>query len=96
MPCAWAKQHIGPGVDHVAGASHERHRTRPAHRGRPGALVIDAGYSVGDVGDVDFDSAVERASLITSVPGGVGPMTIATPLEQAVEAAARQLAVIGV
>ncbi|WP_030172613.1 bifunctional 5,10-methylenetetrahydrofolate dehydrogenase/5,10-methenyltetrahydrofolate cyclohydrolase [Streptomyces sp. NRRL S-813] len=58
---------------------------------KPGAVVIDAGYNEGNVGDVDFDSAVERASLITPVPGGVGPMTIATLLEQTVDAAARQL-----
>ncbi|MGW5431386.1 bifunctional 5,10-methylenetetrahydrofolate dehydrogenase/5,10-methenyltetrahydrofolate cyclohydrolase [Streptomyces sp. NPDC004059] len=58
---------------------------------KPGAVVIDAGYNPGNVGDVDFDSVVERASLITPVPGGVGPMTIATLLEQTVEAAARQL-----
>ncbi|MER6072551.1 bifunctional 5,10-methylenetetrahydrofolate dehydrogenase/5,10-methenyltetrahydrofolate cyclohydrolase [Streptomyces sp. NPDC001817] len=58
---------------------------------KPGAVVIDAGYNPGNIGDVDFDSAVERASLITPVPGGVGPMTIATLLEQTVEAAARQL-----
>ncbi|WP_020117192.1 bifunctional 5,10-methylenetetrahydrofolate dehydrogenase/5,10-methenyltetrahydrofolate cyclohydrolase [Streptomyces canus] len=60
---------------------------------KPGAVVVDAGYNEGNVGDVDFDSAVERASLITPVPGGVGPMTIATLLEQTVraaEAAARQ------
>lgn len=57
---------------------------------KPGAVVIDAGYNEGNVGDVDFDSAVERASLITPVPGGVGPMTIATLLEQTVTAAARQ------
>ncbi|OXY90910.1 bifunctional 5,10-methylenetetrahydrofolate dehydrogenase/5,10-methenyltetrahydrofolate cyclohydrolase [Streptomyces diastatochromogenes] len=60
---------------------------------KPGAVVIDAGYNPGNVGDVDFDSAVERASLITPVPGGVGPMTIATLLEQTVAAAARQLGV---
>jgi methylenetetrahydrofolate dehydrogenase (NADP+)/methenyltetrahydrofolate cyclohydrolase len=60
---------------------------------KPGAVVIDAGYNPGNVGDVDFDSAVERASLITPVPGGVGPMTIATLLEQTVRAAARQLGV---
>ncbi|MGW3506694.1 bifunctional 5,10-methylenetetrahydrofolate dehydrogenase/5,10-methenyltetrahydrofolate cyclohydrolase [Streptomyces sp. NPDC000994] len=60
---------------------------------KPGAVVIDAGYNPGNVGDVDFDSAVERASLITPVPGGVGPMTIATLLEQTVTAAARQLGV---
>ncbi|MEU6600000.1 bifunctional 5,10-methylenetetrahydrofolate dehydrogenase/5,10-methenyltetrahydrofolate cyclohydrolase [Streptomyces flaveolus] len=60
---------------------------------KPGAVVIDAGYNPGNVGDVDFDSAVERASLITPVPGGVGPMTIATLLEQTATAAARQLGV---
>ncbi|MBO4252943.1 bifunctional 5,10-methylenetetrahydrofolate dehydrogenase/5,10-methenyltetrahydrofolate cyclohydrolase [Streptomyces griseorubiginosus] len=60
---------------------------------KPGAVVIDAGYNPGNVGDVDFDSAVERAGLITPVPGGVGPMTIATLLEQTVDAAARQLGV---
>ncbi|MFD5401318.1 bifunctional 5,10-methylenetetrahydrofolate dehydrogenase/5,10-methenyltetrahydrofolate cyclohydrolase [Streptomyces griseorubiginosus] len=54
---------------------------------KPGAVVVDAGYNEGNVGDVDFDSAVERASLITPVPGGVGPMTIAMLLEQTVTAA---------
>ncbi|MFE2064839.1 bifunctional 5,10-methylenetetrahydrofolate dehydrogenase/5,10-methenyltetrahydrofolate cyclohydrolase [Streptomyces sp. NPDC059467] len=58
---------------------------------KPGAVVLDAGYNDGNVGDVDFDTAVERASLITPVPGGVGPMTIALLLEQTVDAAARQL-----
>ncbi|MER6466601.1 bifunctional 5,10-methylenetetrahydrofolate dehydrogenase/5,10-methenyltetrahydrofolate cyclohydrolase [Streptomyces sp. NPDC001288] len=60
---------------------------------KPGAVVLDAGYNEGNVGDVDFDTAVERASLITPVPGGVGPMTIALLLEQTVDAAARQLGV---
>ncbi|WP_328675737.1 bifunctional 5,10-methylenetetrahydrofolate dehydrogenase/5,10-methenyltetrahydrofolate cyclohydrolase [Streptomyces sp. NBC_00343] len=60
---------------------------------KPGAVVVDAGYNAGNVGDVDFESAAERASLITPVPGGVGPMTIATLLEQTVTAAARQLGV---
>ncbi|MGW2516994.1 bifunctional 5,10-methylenetetrahydrofolate dehydrogenase/5,10-methenyltetrahydrofolate cyclohydrolase [Streptomyces sp. NPDC001617] len=60
---------------------------------KPGAVVIDAGYNPGNVGDVDFGSAAQRASLITPVPGGVGPMTIATLLEQTVDAAARQLGV---
>ncbi|MFH8349718.1 bifunctional 5,10-methylenetetrahydrofolate dehydrogenase/5,10-methenyltetrahydrofolate cyclohydrolase [Streptomyces sp. NPDC018045] len=59
---------------------------------KPGAVVIDAGYNPGNVGDVDFESARERASLITPVPGGVGPMTIAVLLAQTVEAAERQLA----
>ncbi|MGW1620163.1 bifunctional 5,10-methylenetetrahydrofolate dehydrogenase/5,10-methenyltetrahydrofolate cyclohydrolase [Streptomyces sp. NPDC002172] len=58
---------------------------------KPGAVVLDAGYNEGNVGDVDFDTAVESASLITPVPGGVGPMTIAVLLEQTVAAAARQL-----
>ncbi|GLY25772.1 bifunctional 5,10-methylenetetrahydrofolate dehydrogenase/5,10-methenyltetrahydrofolate cyclohydrolase [Micromonospora sp. NBRC 101691] len=60
---------------------------------KPGAVVVDAGYHPGNVGDVDFASARERASLITPVPGGVGPMTIAVLLAQTVEAATRQLGV---
>ncbi|MER0478116.1 bifunctional 5,10-methylenetetrahydrofolate dehydrogenase/5,10-methenyltetrahydrofolate cyclohydrolase [Streptomyces sp. Edi2] len=58
---------------------------------KPGAVVIDAGSNPGNVGDVDFDSACTRASLITPVPGGVGPMTIATLLTQTVDAAAVQM-----
>ncbi|MFN3167592.1 MAG: bifunctional 5,10-methylenetetrahydrofolate dehydrogenase/5,10-methenyltetrahydrofolate cyclohydrolase [Phycisphaeraceae bacterium] len=58
---------------------------------RPGAVVMDAGYNEGNVGDVDFEPAAERASMITPVPGGVGPMTIATLIEQTVTAAERQL-----
>lgn len=54
---------------------------------KPGAVVIDAGYNPGNVGDVDFDGAAQRASLITPVPGGVGPMTIAVLLQQTVAAA---------
>jgi methylenetetrahydrofolate dehydrogenase (NADP+)/methenyltetrahydrofolate cyclohydrolase len=54
---------------------------------KPHAVVIDAGYNGGNVGDVAFDEALERASLITPMPGGVGPMTIALLLEQTVEAA---------
>jgi len=66
---------------------------------RPGAVVIDVGINrVADasaksgfrlVGDVDFDSAREVASLITPVPGGVGPMTIALLLRNTVRAAER-------
>jgi methylenetetrahydrofolate dehydrogenase (NADP+)/methenyltetrahydrofolate cyclohydrolase len=54
---------------------------------KPGAVVVDAGYSPGNVGDVAFDEAVGVAGLITPVPGGVGPMTIAMLLEQTVSAA---------
>ncbi len=56
---------------------------------KPGAVVVDAGYNEGNVGDVDFEGARERASLITPVPGGVGPMTIAVLIEQTVTAAYR-------
>lgn len=58
---------------------------------KPGAVVMDAGSNPGNVGDVDFDAARTRAALITPVPGGVGPMTIATLLTQTVDAAAAQL-----
>jgi methylenetetrahydrofolate dehydrogenase (NADP+)/methenyltetrahydrofolate cyclohydrolase len=57
----------------------------------PGAVVVDAGYNEGNVGDVAFAEAVEVASLITPVPGGVGPMTIAVLLDQTVDAAFAQL-----
>jgi methylenetetrahydrofolate dehydrogenase (NADP+)/methenyltetrahydrofolate cyclohydrolase len=58
---------------------------------KPGAVVVDAGYNEGNVGDVHFEEAAEVARLITPVPGGVGPMTIALLLEQTVDAAAAQL-----
>ena len=54
---------------------------------KPGAVVVDAGYNEGNVGDVHFAEAAEVARLITPVPGGVGPMTIALLLEQTVDAA---------
>ncbi|MDA3915093.1 bifunctional methylenetetrahydrofolate dehydrogenase/methenyltetrahydrofolate cyclohydrolase FolD, partial [Oleiagrimonas sp.] len=58
---------------------------------KPGAVVIDVGINRLDdgrlVGDVEFDTAAERASWITPVPGGVGPMTVATLMENALEAA---------
>lgn len=54
---------------------------------KPGAVVVDAGYNPGNVGDVDFAEALPRASMLTTVPGGVGPMTLAVLLEQTVEAA---------
>jgi methylenetetrahydrofolate dehydrogenase (NADP+)/methenyltetrahydrofolate cyclohydrolase len=54
---------------------------------KPGAVVIDAGYNAGNIGDVAFDEALAKASLLTPVPGGVGPMTIAVLLDQTVVAA---------
>lgn len=58
---------------------------------KPGAVVIDAGYSQGNLGDVHFESAAKVASAIAPVPGGVGPMTIAMLIEQTAIAAERQL-----
>lgn len=60
---------------------------------RPGALVIDIGINRDAdgtlVGDVEFAAASERAAWITPVPGGVGPMTVATLLLNTLEAAER-------
>ena len=58
---------------------------------KPGAVVVDAGYNPGNVGDVAFTEAVDRASLLTPVPGGVGPMTIAMLLQQTVDSAFEQV-----
>jgi methylenetetrahydrofolate dehydrogenase (NADP+)/methenyltetrahydrofolate cyclohydrolase len=58
---------------------------------KPGAVVVDVGINRLDdgrlVGDVEFEPAAERASWITPVPGGVGPMTVATLMENTLEAA---------
>jgi methylenetetrahydrofolate dehydrogenase (NADP+)/methenyltetrahydrofolate cyclohydrolase len=57
---------------------------------KPGAVVVDVGINVTDeglVGDVDFDSAVDVASAITPVPGGVGPLTNAILLTHLMRAA---------
>ena len=62
---------------------------------KPGATVIDVGINRTDdglVGDVEFESAVEVAGLITPVPGGVGPMTIAMLLGNTLQAARAQAA----
>lgn len=68
---------------------------------KPGAVVIDVGINRIDdpshpkgsriVGDVDFDSVSKVASLITPVPGGVGPMTIAMLLQNTLQAASRSV-----
>ena len=58
---------------------------------KPGAVVIDVGINRLDdgrlVGDVGFQAAAARASWITPVPGGVGPMTVATLMQNTLEAA---------
>jgi methylenetetrahydrofolate dehydrogenase (NADP+)/methenyltetrahydrofolate cyclohydrolase len=60
---------------------------------KEGAVVIDVGMNrteAGLTGDVDFEAARERARLITPVPGGVGPMTIAMLLVNTLQAARGQ------
>ncbi|HUV03719.1 MAG TPA: bifunctional methylenetetrahydrofolate dehydrogenase/methenyltetrahydrofolate cyclohydrolase FolD [Armatimonadota bacterium] len=59
---------------------------------KEGVVVIDAGYNKvegrdKDIGDVEFESAAQKASWITPVPGGVGPMTIAMLLKNTLKAA---------
>ena len=58
---------------------------------KPGAIVIDVGINRQEdgrlIGDLDFTVAAERASWITPVPGGVGPMTVATLLQNTLQAA---------
>ena len=58
---------------------------------KDGAVVVDAGYHPGGVGDIELKPLVDRVAAWTPVPGGVGPMTIATLIEQSVQAAERQL-----
>lgn len=61
---------------------------------KEGAVVIDIGINRTEtgklVGDVDFESAKQRAGWITPVPGGVGPMTVATLLQNTLEAANKE------
>ena len=71
------------GVPRMLGAEHVK----------SGAAVIDVGMNRledGLAGDVDFDAVVEKAGLLTPVPGGVGPMTIAMLLRNTVQAAREQ------
>lgn len=61
---------------------------------KPGCVVLDAGYNKvegrsHDVGDCEFESCAEVASWITPVPGGVGPMTVASLLSNCLDAAER-------
>lgn len=62
---------------------------------KPGAIVIDVGINRLDdgslVGDVDFNNAKQRAGWITPVPGGVGPMTVATLLQNTVDIAEKSI-----
>jgi methylenetetrahydrofolate dehydrogenase (NADP+)/methenyltetrahydrofolate cyclohydrolase len=65
---------------------------------QPGAVVIDVGMNRSEgklCGDVDFESVAPKASWITPVPGGVGPMTISCLLLNTLQAARQSLALSG-
>jgi methylenetetrahydrofolate dehydrogenase (NADP+)/methenyltetrahydrofolate cyclohydrolase len=54
---------------------------------KEGAVILDAGYNEGNIGDVDYDACFKKASAITPVPGGVGPVTISMLLKHTVDSA---------
>ncbi|WLR51114.1 tetrahydrofolate dehydrogenase/cyclohydrolase catalytic domain-containing protein [Bacillus tianshenii] len=58
---------------------------------KEGAVVLDAGYNKGNIGDADYEACKEKASAITPVPGGVGPVTISMLLKHTVDAAEKTL-----
>jgi methylenetetrahydrofolate dehydrogenase (NADP+)/methenyltetrahydrofolate cyclohydrolase len=57
---------------------------------KEGAIVLDAGYNAGNVGDVDYNACYIKASAITPVPAGIGPVTIAILLKHTVLAAEKR------
>ncbi|MEZ5530013.1 MAG: bifunctional methylenetetrahydrofolate dehydrogenase/methenyltetrahydrofolate cyclohydrolase FolD [Porticoccaceae bacterium] len=58
---------------------------------KDGAIVVDAGYHPGGVGDIELAPLHDRAAALTPVPGGVGPMTINTLILQSVDAGEKKL-----
>ena len=58
---------------------------------KDGTIIIDAGYHKGGIGDIEVDKVKHRVFAYTPVPGGVGPMTIATLISQTVESAEKKL-----
>lgn len=54
---------------------------------KEGAVILDAGYNKGNIGDVDYEACLEKAAAITPVPGGVGPVTISMLLKHTVDSA---------
>jgi|TARA_R110002072_G_scaffold48617_3_gene132882 methylenetetrahydrofolate dehydrogenase (NADP+)/methenyltetrahydrofolate cyclohydrolase len=58
---------------------------------KSGAVVVDAGYHPGGVGDIELSALMDKAYAYTPVPGGVGPMTINTLIMQSVESGERSL-----
>lgn len=59
---------------------------------KDGAVVVDAGYHPGGVGDIELSAVIDRAAAYTPVPGGVGPMTINTLIVQSVESGEKSIA----
>jgi methylenetetrahydrofolate dehydrogenase (NADP+)/methenyltetrahydrofolate cyclohydrolase len=59
---------------------------------KDGAVVIDAGYNEGNVGDIELKGCIDRCGAYTPVPGGVGPMTINALITQAVESCEKMMA----
>ena len=57
---------------------------------KQGAVLVDAGYNAGNIGDIDLENAAPLSSAYTPVPGGVGPMTIATLMQQTVASAMKK------
>ena len=57
---------------------------------KEGAVLVDAGYNPGNIGDIDLENAIPKCLAYTPVPGGVGPMTIASLMAQTVEAAEKK------
>lgn len=58
---------------------------------KDGAVVVDAGYHPGGVGDIELGPLVDRVAAYTPVPGGVGPMTINTLIYQSVDSGERKI-----
>lgn len=81
---------IVAGADIVVGAVGKPEFIR-AEWIKDGAVIVDAGYHPGGVGDIELAPLYERVACLTPVPGGVGPMTINTLILQAVEAGEKKL-----
>jgi methylenetetrahydrofolate dehydrogenase (NADP+)/methenyltetrahydrofolate cyclohydrolase len=58
---------------------------------KEGAIVVDAGFHPGGIGDIELAAIVDKCAAYTPVPGGVGPMTIATLIANTVEAAEKNI-----
>lgn len=84
---------IVKGADIVVGAVGKPEFIRAAWI-RDGSVVVDAGYHPGNVGDVELAPVIDRCAAYTPVPGGVGPMTIATLIAQTVASAEASLGIV--